>query len=136
MPLLDDYLDVLLPSSHRLATSPSVALRELRDDPWAECSGQPVHQHLAALGYEPNVVFESDHHGVVEGIVAAGVAVAFIPRLAQPVRRHDVLVKPISPSPPVRRVGIAIRAGDHRPAALTTMIELLRTVAAERVKQL
>jgi DNA-binding transcriptional LysR family regulator len=107
-------------------------LADLRDEPWAECSGGPVHQHMAALGIEPNVVFKSDHHGVVEGVVAAGIAVAFVPRLAQPVRRHDVVVKAIAPKPPVRPVGIAIRAGDHRSAALTTMIDVLESVVASR----
>jgi DNA-binding transcriptional LysR family regulator len=87
---------------------------------------------MAALGIEPNVIFKSDHHGVVEGIVAAGIAVAFVPRLAQPVRRRDVIVKRISPKPPVRPVGIAIRAGDHRSAALTTMIDVLKNVVASR----
>jgi molybdate transport repressor ModE-like protein len=132
MPLIDDCIDVLIPFGHRLATSPSVELEDLREEPWAECSGGPVRQHMAALGIEPNIVFKSDHHGVVEGIVAAGIAVAFVPRLAQPVRRRDVIVKPISPRPPVRPVGIAIRAGDHRSAALTTMIDALKSVAPLR----
>jgi molybdate transport repressor ModE-like protein len=132
IPLPDDPIDVLLPEGHGLASAPTVTLSDLRDEPWAECSGRPVREHMAALGFEPNVVFESDHHVVVEGIVAAGIAVAFVPRLAQPVRRRDVIVKTISPHAPVRPVGIAIRAGDHRPAALTTMIDVLRNVALAR----
>jgi DNA-binding transcriptional LysR family regulator len=130
--LPDDPIDALLPQDHRLAAAETVALEELCDEPWAECSGRPVRQHMSALGKEPNVVFKSDHHGVVEGIVAAGIAVAFVPRLAQPVRRPDVIVKEISPQAPVRPIGIAIRAGDHRPAALRTMIDRLRQVAVAR----
>jgi DNA-binding transcriptional LysR family regulator len=90
---------------------------------------------MEALGLQPDVVFNSDHHRVVEGIVAAGIAVALIPRLAQPVTREDVVVKPIAPQPPVRRVGIAVRDGDHRPAAVTTMIELLEQTASARTKR-
>jgi DNA-binding transcriptional LysR family regulator len=130
MPLLDDYIDLLVPANHRLANAPSVTLQELREEPWADCSGGPVRDHLGALGFEPNIVFLSDHHRVVEGMVAAGEAIAFVPRLTQPPRRHDVIVKPIAPRPPVRPVGIAIRADVLRSAAVTTMIDLLRQVVA------
>jgi molybdate transport repressor ModE-like protein len=129
-PLLDDHIDVLLPSHHRLADLPAVSLRELAEEPWADCSGQPVRHHMAALGIEPNVVFRSDHHRVVEGIVAAGVAIALVPRMAQPVTRNDVVVKQIAPDPPVRRVGIAVRDGDHHPFAVHTMIGILQRVSA------
>jgi DNA-binding transcriptional LysR family regulator len=135
LPLFDDYIDVLLPCDHRLAGSAAVSLAELRDEPWADCSGMPVRHHLAALGIEPNVVFRSDHHRVIEGIVAAGIAVAFVPRLAQPVTRRDVVVKPIAPDPRVRRIGVAVRDGDRRPGGVKTMVEVLHRVAAARVGQ-
>jgi len=132
MPLLDDRIDALLPINHKLAGAPAVTLQELRNEPWVDCSGMPVRHHFGALGIEPNIVFVSDHHRVVEGMVAAGVAVALLPRLAQPVARRDVLIKAIAPRPPVRPVGIAVRAGDRRPAALATMLELLEGVVAAR----
>ena len=132
MPLLEDYIDVILPEDHRLAGEPSVTLQELGDEPWAECSGGPVRLHMAPLGIEPNVVFKSDNHRVVEEIVAAGIAVAFVPRLAQPIRRDGVVIKPIAPRPPSRPVGIAIREGDHQPAAVSTMIDLLRKAGGAR----
>jgi DNA-binding transcriptional LysR family regulator len=135
MPLLDERIDVLLPLNHRLAGAPTVTLEELCDEPWADCSGEPVRDQFGALGVEPNVVFLSDHHRVVEGIVAAGVAIAFVPRLAQPPARRDVIVKAIAPPPPVRPIGIAVRAGVHQPAVVTTMIDLLREAVASRDRQ-
>src|SRR5262245_41873027 len=126
LPLLDDCIDALLPINHRLAGAPAVTLEELRDEPWVDCSGRPVRQHFGALGIEPNIVFVSDHHSVVEGRVAARGPVALLPRLAQRVARRDVLLKATGPQPPVRPVGIAIRAGDRRPAAVATMLELLK----------
>jgi molybdate transport repressor ModE-like protein len=132
IPLLDECIDVLLPLNHRLASAPAVTLEELCAEPWADCSGGPVRDQFGALGVEPNIVFLSDHHRVVEGIVAAGVAVAFVPRLAQPPARRDVIVKAIAPQPPLRPVGIAVRAGDHQPAVVTTMIDLLREAVASR----
>jgi molybdate transport repressor ModE-like protein len=134
-PLLDDYIDVLLPKAHRLAEAPSVSLRELGDEPWADCSGAPVRQHMAPVGIEPKIVFRSDNHQVLEGIVGAGVAVALVPRMAQPVTRQDVVAKPIAPDPPARRVAFAIRDGDHRPVSLRSMIEALDRAVAERLKK-
>jgi DNA-binding transcriptional LysR family regulator len=135
MPLVDDRIDVLLPLDHRLGNAPIVTLEELAGEPWADCSGEPVRNHLGAFGIDANIVFVSNHHRVVEGIVAAGVAVAFMPRLAQPVNRKDVIVKAIAPPAPVRPVGIALRAGDHRSAAVTTMIDLLKELVAARERE-
>src|SRR5262249_31052566 len=36
-PLLDDYIDLLLPSDHRLASAQTVALEDLRDEAWIDC---------------------------------------------------------------------------------------------------
>jgi DNA-binding transcriptional LysR family regulator len=135
MPLMNDFIDVLLPRDHRLAASDSLTLEQLKDEPWADCSGSPVQQHMGAAGIEPTIVFHSDHHRVVEGVVAAGIAIALVPRLAQPVTREDVVVRRLAPAPLVRPVGIAVRDADHQPAAVTSMLEIIRRVAAGRVRR-
>ena len=132
MPLLDDRIDALLPRDHRLADAVSVTLPELSHEPWADCSGAPVYHHMSNLGLEPEIVFRSDNHRVIEGIVAARVAIALVPRLAQPVTREDIVVKPIAPDPPARRVAVAIRDGDDQPPALRNLVEILRSQAASR----
>jgi hypothetical protein len=48
------------------------------------------------------------------------------------VTRNDVVLKPIEPDPPARRVGIAVRDGDHHPLAVRSMIEILQGVGASR----
>lgn len=132
IPLLEDYIDVLLPLDHRLAEASTVSLEDLRDDAWVDCSGSPVKFWLTTRGIAPNIVFNSDHHYVVHGLVAAGVAVAFSPRLTQPIPRDDVVVKPIQPDPPVRRVGIAIRAETRGSPAIAALVEILHGVVRER----
>jgi DNA-binding transcriptional LysR family regulator len=128
-PLVDDYIDVLLPSGHPLASAQTVSLEELRDDAWADCSGTPVRFWMTASGIRPNIVFNSDHHYVVHAVVAAGLAVAFSPRLTQPIVEPGLVVKPIAPNPPVRRVGIAIRA-DHRSSqAIRSLADILCELA-------
>ena len=132
LPLLDDYIDVLIPASHRLAGLPALSLEDLRDEPWVDCSGGPVAFWLSQRGIDPHIVFRSDHHYVVTGLVAAEVAIAFSPRLTQPVGHPDVVVKPIAPDPPIRRVGIAVRAGQRSPA-VAALIDILELVAATRI---
>jgi DNA-binding transcriptional LysR family regulator len=128
-PLLDDYIDVLLPSAHPLASAQAVSLEELRDEAWVDCSGTPVRFWMTASGIRPNIVFNSDHHYVVHAVVAAGLAVAFSPRLTQPVVEPDLVVKPIAPNPPVRRVGIAIRTDHRNSQAIRSLADILHELA-------
>jgi DNA-binding transcriptional LysR family regulator len=79
------------------------------------------------------VSFESDDYQTVQGLVAAGVGVALIPELALSVVREDVLVRALSPSPPVRRVIAAAPAGARLVPAATAMLGMLER-AAERLK--
>jgi hypothetical protein len=50
------------------------------------------------------------------------------------VTREDVVVIAIAPQSPVRRFGIVVRDGEHRPAAIATMIELLKQAASDRAR--
>ena len=132
-PLLDDYIDVLLPAGHRLAEAPSVALEELRDDAWIDCSGGPVRFWLTSRGIQPNIVFNSDHHLVVHALVAAEVAVAFSPRLTQPVNEPGLVVKPVDPNPPIRRVGLAYRPENGNGTGVRSLSHILQRIVQLRV---
>jgi DNA-binding transcriptional LysR family regulator len=131
-PLLDDRIDVLLPAKHRLSKAESVSLDDLRGDAWIDCSGSPVRFWMTARGIEPNVIFNSDQHYVVHALVAAQVAVAFSPRLTQPVLEDGLLVKPIAPDPPIRRVAIAVRAENRNAQAIASLTDILFRVALSR----
>ena len=129
IPLLEERVDVLLPRDHRLANAPSVSLHALADEPWTECSGRNTAYTMAAEGIEPKIVFSSDNFGVLQGIVAARVAVCLLPGLAQIHLRPDVVLKRLEPQPRGRLVAIAVRFADRRPATLT-MIDALQEAAA------
>ena len=86
-PLLDDPMHVALPVEHALATKPQLALADLRFEDWVQTSASsPCARHVVrsclAAGFEPRVTFESDDYETVQGLVAAGVGVALVPRLA------------------------------------------------------
>lgn len=131
-PLLDDRIDVLLSATHPLAAAESVSLDDLSDDAWIDCSGSPVRFWMTARGTEPNVIFNSDQHYVVHALVAAQVAIAFSPRLTQPVLEDGLVVKPIAPNPPIRRVAIAVRTENRYAETIASLIEILFRIAISR----
>lgn len=133
--LLEDPMDVALPADHRLASKRALKLADLRDDDWVQTSASsPCARHVVRLclaaGFEPNVTFESDDYETVQGLVAAGVGVALIPRLALTHVHQDVVVRSLSPRPPVRKVVAATMAGPGVAPAARTMTQILVDVAA------
>ncbi|HEY4429182.1 MAG TPA: LysR family transcriptional regulator [Solirubrobacteraceae bacterium] len=136
--LLEDPMYLAIPREHRLARRENVRLADLAAEPWVQTSrSSPCARHVVrschAAGFEPNVSFESDDYQTVQGLVAAGVGVALIPELALSVVREDIVVRALSPAPPVRQVIAAAPAGARLVPAATTMLGVLRS-AAERLK--
>jgi len=76
------------------------------------------------------VAFESDDYQTVQGLVAAGVGVALIPELALPGVREDIVIRALSPRPPVRQVIAAVPAGAHLVPAAPAMLKILEDAAA------
>jgi DNA-binding transcriptional LysR family regulator len=136
--LLEDPLYLALPAEHRLAGRRTLRLADLADEAWVQTSAtSPCARHVVrschTAGFEPRVSFESDDYQTVQGLVAAGVGVALIPRLALSGVRDDIVVRRLSGSP-VRRV-LAATARGARPPAAAAMIEILCDVAAAYVNE-
>jgi DNA-binding transcriptional LysR family regulator len=132
--LLEDPMQVALPADHLLASKRSLSLVDLRDQQWVQTSASsPCARHVVRLclaaGFEPNVTFESDDYETVQGLVAAGVGVALIPRLAS-TRVHDgIVIRALAPRSPVRKVIAATVGGPGVAPAAEKMIEILAGVA-------
>jgi DNA-binding transcriptional LysR family regulator len=75
------------------------------------------------------VTFESDDYETVQGLVASGVGVALIPRLAVTHVHPGVVVRSLAPKPLSRRVVAATLAAAGVAPAAGTMIEILAAVA-------
>ncbi len=138
--LLEDPLYLALPRGHALAEKRTLRLTELGGEAWVQTSApSPCARHVVrcchAAGFEPNVAFESDDYQTVQGLVAAGVGVALIPELALAgPRRENIVVRALSPNPPVREVIAALpgRVGSKTrmiPAA-SAMLRILEAAAA------
>jgi DNA-binding transcriptional LysR family regulator len=132
--LLSDPMHVALPADHPLATRPALSLADLRDQDWVQTSADsPCARHVVrsclAAGFEPRVSFESDDYETVQGLVAAGVGVALIPRLALARVRAGLVVRALSPRSPARSVVAATMGGPGVVPAAKTMIKVLADVA-------
>jgi DNA-binding transcriptional LysR family regulator len=130
--LFEDPLHLALPAEHRLARRKAAPrLEDLREESWVQTSAtSPCARHVVrsciAAGFEPRVSFESDDYLTVQGLVAAGVGVALIPQLALSSVRDDIVVRPLAPSSPVRKVFAATPRAASATAALATMLDVLR----------
>jgi DNA-binding transcriptional LysR family regulator len=131
--LLEDPLHVALPIAHPLARQPALHLHELRAEEWVQTSAaSPCARHVVesclAAGFEPRVTFESDDYETVQGLVAAGVGVALIPRLALTRVRPGIVVRELAPSSPTRSVLAATLPGAAAAPAARTMLLVLNEV--------
>jgi DNA-binding transcriptional LysR family regulator len=87
-------------TGHTLASRDDLSLSDFAEEPWVQ--GVRHGATLAALptacrvaGFEPRVVFRTDDHLVVQGLVAAGLGVALLPQLAVPTVRPDIVLKTV-----------------------------------------
>lgn len=132
--LLQDPLHVAIPETHPLARARDLRLADLRAQEWVQTSAtSPCARHVVrsclAAGFEPHVTFESDDYETVQGLVAAGVGVALVPRLALTRLRPGIVVRELAPSSPTRTVLAATLPGASAPPAAKTMLLVLAEVA-------
>jgi DNA-binding transcriptional LysR family regulator len=129
--LIHDPMWVALPVDHKLARKHNLALIDLRDQDWVQTSPRSAcARHVISVcreaGFEPRVSFESDDYDTVQGLVAAGVGVALIPRLALSHRRPGLVVRRLAPENPVRSV---FAATPRAPGVLPAAREMLRILS-------
>jgi DNA-binding transcriptional LysR family regulator len=134
--LLEDPMYLALPRDHRLAGKGKLRLADLKGEAWVQTSrSSPCARHVVrschAAGFEPNVSFESDDYQTVQGLVAAGVGVALIPELALSVVREDIIIRALSPHPPVRQVIAAAPTSTRLLPAAPAMLGILEQAATQ-----
>ena len=134
VPLLDEDLCVALPTRHRLADRATVRLRDLRDEPWVEgaypdCLG-PVARLAEALGGPPRIAYTCHDWNGKQALVAGGAGVMLVPTLARQSLRRGIVLRPVTPQLPARRLYAAASAPPYRTVAADDMVALLVDVAA------
>jgi DNA-binding transcriptional LysR family regulator len=100
--LIRDPLVLVLPRTHPAAAGPDglrapIDLRTLRHEPWlaapaGEPSRQAVDRLLAAVGVTPPVLSEFEGMATIVSLVARGIGIAILPRLAVTAAGRRVVV--------------------------------------------
>jgi DNA-binding transcriptional LysR family regulator len=95
MPYLNEELSLILHESHALAGKPSVALLELRNEPFIFFpDGFAVRKHIMQacnkVGFEPRITYESAHWDLLAEMVSANMGISILP--------HAICGRIINPS--------------------------------------
>jgi DNA-binding transcriptional LysR family regulator len=133
--LIDDRYDVIVPRGHPLADRRRLSLADFAEEPWiASTSGQGCRRITEtvcrAAGFEPRVAFEADETLAAQALVAAGVGVTMLPRLALTSIHPGVVARPLHDAP-VRRVLAARLESAYRSPASVAMVQILQDVAED-----
>ena len=139
VPLLSEQMHVVVAADHPLAAraDSGVRLEELSAEQWmCGVSGGSCREltlrSCELAGFEPDVSFESNDYSVLQSLVAAGMGVALLPDLTLDSLHSGVVVVPVIPEAPVRRVWAATLQAGSRSAATDAMIEVLVEAAGRR----
>jgi DNA-binding transcriptional LysR family regulator len=135
-PLVRDPLVLVVPRGHRVAdASVPVDLHELRDEAWlaapaGEPSRQAVDSLLADAGGVPPAPWEFEGLAAILSLVARGIGIAALPRLALAAGEGRVVVRELPGAARWRDVYAVARASSvHRPS-VAVILTALHTAAA------
>ncbi len=135
-PLLDDALDLLVPADHPLAGREDVSLSEAARDDWIlDRPGRPYYRLVISAcydaGFTPRQVHEIVEWDTGAQLVAAGLGVALVPRLARlPADELVARVALTGDHAPVRRVATSIRRGSAEQPEIALALRELRGAAS------
>ncbi|MFL6121448.1 LysR substrate-binding domain-containing protein [Actinophytocola sp.] len=116
-----DYADIALPPGHPLADRTAIALLDLATEPWiASTVGTICYDWLTTTfrraGHEPRVVHQAAEFPTQLALVAAGLGVAVVPRLAADSVPPGVSLVPVEPVLHRRVFAVWREEADRRPA--------------------
>lgn len=112
------------PSMREVAAAPLIGARTCR-------SAQMVLDQFRAAGYEPRYVFRSDENDVIQGMAAAGIGVALVPRLAVDDKDTSVRIVELGAKLAPRIVGIVRHRDRYHSAAARAFVATALDVGRE-----
>lgn len=139
--LLFEPLDVVMRRDHRLASLTAVAPADLRDESWvAVHEGFPLEQALAVIagigGTEARVRHRINEFLVAADVVAAGGAIALMPRYMVDLRGHPELVlRPLTHPGLGRHIDVLARPENLERASVLSVLTAVKRQADAVVKQ-
>jgi len=130
-----DVADLLVPADHRLATATSVMRSQILHERWISAlPGAICHEWLLRVlpGVEPDLVVGEFETQIT--LVAAGLGVAMVPRLARPALPAGVRAVAVRPQP-TRRVIVAWRTSAAGRPAIQAALGALKDAWAHHSAQ-
>jgi DNA-binding transcriptional LysR family regulator len=130
----DPYVLVVPTGSPLAGRDRPPSLRELVEHPlisYRTCrTTQRVEDRLRQSGRDPHIVFRSDDNGTVQGLVAAGVGIAIMPRLTVDETDAAIEVVDLGDRVPPRLIAMAWHRDRRRTRAAEAFVELARVQTA------
>ncbi|KQQ93376.1 transcriptional regulator [Leifsonia sp. Leaf325] len=137
VPLMVEPLDIAIPPDHRLAGRSYLTPADVIDDPWI---GVPVgfpferilHDIEQVAGHRATVFQRISDLRMVESFVAAGLGISLIPRYTSGgIDPSRVILKPLRGVDAERDIVALLRPDVAERLAVRTVVDILRTRAAE-----
>ena len=130
----DPYVLVVPAGSPLAVRDRTPSLRELVEHPLISnrtCrTTQRVEDRLRHAGREPQIAFRSDDNGTVQGLVAAGVGIAIVPRLTVNEEDRTIRIVELGDRVPPRLIGLAWHRDRRRTRAAEAFVDLARRLTA------
>jgi molybdate transport repressor ModE-like protein len=133
--LMDDQYDAVLPASHRLAGRRRLSLSDLAGEPWIVSTTINGCRRITEgacrdAGYQPRVAFEADDTLASQALVAGGVGITLMPRMALTALHPNVATRVLTDGPRRRVLAARMEGGFHSPAS-DAMLDILTQAAAD-----
>ena len=137
--LLDERLDLLLPSDHPEATHQTIDLARLSGTEWIMGNGGPCHEialaACQAAGFTPDVRHRTSDWNALAALVAVGLGVALVPRMALPQIPPGAVLRPVRQPSAKRGLVLVVRQGSSQSPLIDSMTNALTAAAAELTDQ-
>ena len=136
--LFDEELLLAVPPRHRLTKKPRVRLSDLESERFilleeGHCLGDQSLSFCQRNDLHPQVAFRSAQLETIQALVASGVGISLIPRLAvHPKRSGQPTYISLADPKPMRTIGVLWRKEHHHSRATREFLRLLQEACATK----
>ncbi|MGH3244521.1 MAG: LysR family transcriptional regulator [Spirillospora sp.] len=138
-PLLEEALDLIVPTGHPLALRAGVSLEDAACEAWISVAPeacahhQQVMAYCAAAGFTPRIAHHANTWSVIWALVANGLGVSLVPRLAGGPSDQPVVRVPLTgDGVPKRRVLTCVRRGSRSHPLIVRGLSALHDAVPDR----
>ena len=129
-----DVLDAAVPAGHPAAPAREIQLLDLKADTWVvpppgwQCESVLLGACQGA-GFAPDMAHRTSDWAAALALVAAGLGVTLVPRLAQTAPPPGVAIRPLAGEPPCRHLFASCRAGGEQAPVIRVVLDALVAAA-------